>query len=110
MYSASGAKLLAQYLYGTANDADARWSPDVTTHTLTCRLWGRADAEAHSGDGSIQLNTGPVTYTEISPFGADLRPIIWPILTDARSTASSTPRLRYISLGVESLSVLERTP
>ena len=71
VFSRGGAIDAFQYDYRKADDAFARWSPDVTTHRQVAYVWHRIDTAAHSGQ--MRFGIGNVSSSfDFVPFAAVL--------------------------------------
>lgn len=55
VYSHAGAQAMLRCDYGTADDAHARWFPEVETHALEAAGWMRLHPDTSSGDLAFRL-------------------------------------------------------
>jgi hypothetical protein len=69
---ATGGSELWKYPYKRANDAYARWFPDITTHNFRIDTWARANDAA--GSGSVRFSVEGVGQVPI-PHASDLQPL-----------------------------------
>lgn len=101
VFSRAGSESVLSYNYGRADDAFARWFPEVNTHAVEAAAWLLLSPAPSSGGIRFQLTAQPEVYLPLPGAISGTDPLVFRrIATTVQSVGTGEPRVAlYIPPG-----------